>query len=143
MNLTPSEWGVVMIVISVVLYWPLGKLPKIRALLVLAGLILAGATNGRLISLAAHITGLLGHVFNTLTTIAFGAAIPGLAVLVAGILLLHDLMPKHAAKGRTYWLAWAVGIAIAAGATGIAGLNQVPGAAQTAISSAATTGPGG
>jgi hypothetical protein len=136
MTFTNAELGVLLIVISAVLLWPLRIMPKVRSILVFAGIILAGLTSGWLIHLAARLTAMLSHLFSSLVGLAFGASVTGIAVIVALVVLLHDWHPRHQARGRTYWLAVACAVAIVTASTGITALNGLPGQVRATVTQA-------
>jgi len=136
MSFTPTEFGVLLIVLSAVMLWPLRILPKVRTVLVFTGILLTGTTSGLVLHLLTRLTGLAGRLFGSLVAVAFGASVTGIAVIVALVFLFHDLHPKHQARGRTYWLAVASAIAITTATTGIAGLNGLPHQVQTTITQA-------
>jgi hypothetical protein len=136
MAFTNAEFGTLLIIISFILLWPLRILPKVRAVMVFVGILLAGITSGLVMHLLARLTALAGHLFGTVIALAFGASVTGIAIIVALIFLVHDLHPKKQARARTYWLAVATSIAIVTATSGIAALNGLPGQVQTAITQA-------
>jgi hypothetical protein len=138
MSLTPTELGALLIALSITAY-ALGRLPKARAVAIFLGVVLLGLS-GHLVSIAAKGITILQSLGGTATAWAFGAAVPGLLVAVGGFILIHDVMPKHSAKRRTFWLALALGVIVAAGASGIPALSNLAPATRTAVTQTTSAG---
>ena len=133
--MTLLEWGALALVVAFTLYW-LGVLPKIQVLLAFIGTcIVTGGLFGHLLTRAVT---LVSNLLGTLTGKIFGAAIPGLLVIVLGILFVHDLSPKKNAGKRTFWVDIALAACLVAGLSSFTALNQVPATDRTGVST--TTG---
>ena len=133
--MTLLEWGALALVVAFTLYW-LGVLPKIQVLLAFIGTcIVTGGLFGHLLTRAVT---LVSNLLGTLTGKIFGAAIPGLLVIVLGILFVHDLSPKKNAGKRTFWVGIALAACLVAGLSSFTALNQVPANVRTGVST--TTG---
>jgi hypothetical protein len=125
--MTRQDWGAVIIALSFTSYF-LGWLRTASAVGVFAGIIMVGI-NGWLISkvavLLGWIEGLAGPYVTKLAGVSlagFGAAV----VCVVGWIVLHDWMPRNAAKKRTFWLSALLAIFIVTAATPFAALNSLP-----------------
>lgn len=129
--MTNLEIGEILLASFVVLYL-LKKLPTVRALAAFIGtfLVFHEGHVGRIIGDGAV---WLAHVSGTVTAWAFGGAVIAIPAIISGILFIHDLMPKHAAKNRTGWAAIVFAALIAAGATGIPALAGVGNAVNNGV----------
>lgn len=96
----------------------LKKFPKLRAVAALfASLGIAyGVIGGLLTHLLTTGVGLVVSATDKLATITLGVAIPTIIAGALAFVLVHDLMPKHAAKMRTTVIAFILPLfAVAAG----------------------------
>lgn len=134
-------WGVILLVLFGLFYW-LNKLPTVRAIFAFVGTILI-ATDGFVGRALTDIATWLAHIGGTVTGILFGVAVPAIAALIAGVIFVHDLMPRHGAGKRTGWAGIVLAALIVTGATGIAALNGVGPAVQSGVSTVNTIGSGG
>jgi hypothetical protein len=122
-----AEIGAIVIALSLTSYF-LGKFRTLSAVGIFAGIILTGL-NGWLIGKTAAVLGWIeswaGPFVATVTGIGI-AAIGAVIVCVVGFIVIHDWMPRNAAKKRTFWLSALLAIFIVAGATPFAALNNLP-----------------
>ena len=128
MHLPNEAWGAILITLSTLAYFT-GRLPRVRAIGVFVGILLTGI-NGHVVTIASHFVAWLARLSSGLFVWAFGvtAGVGGVILLAVGVyFLVHDLHPRGSAKKRTFWIAAAMALVIAAGATGFAGLNNLPG----------------
>jgi hypothetical protein len=127
-----SGLGVICLALFGIFYW-LGIFATIRAVLAFVGTCLlgtAGFLGGLLHTLATWVAGLA----NAGTAWATGVAVGGtVLVLVAGIVFVHDLMPKHTSGKRTGWAGIALAVLLLAGVSSIQVLNQIPSSVTTAV----------
>jgi len=128
-----------MLVLFGLFYW-LNILPATRAILAFLGTILiagAGFVGGVLTAVATWLANLGGSVSGW----AFGVHAGGIiATIIIGVIFIHDLMPKHAAKKRTGWAGVVLAALIVSGVTGIPALSNVPGAVRNGVQNAQTIG---
>ena len=129
------EWGALALVAAGMFYW-LGILPKIQVILAFIGTCIV--TGGLFGSLLTRGVTLVSNLLGTLTGKIFGVAIPGLLVIILGILFIHDLMPRRNAGKRTFWVGIALAACLVAGLSSFTALNQVPANVRTGVST--TTG---
>ena len=133
--MTLIEWGVLALVAAGMFYW-LGILPKIQVILGFTGTcIVTGGLFGHLLTRAVT---LVSNLLGTLTGKIFGAAVPGLLVIILGILFIHDLLPKNTTGKRTFWVGIALAACLVAGLSSFTALNNVPANVRTGVST--TTG---
>ena len=133
--MTLIEWGVLALVAAGMFYW-LGILPKIQVILGFIGTcIVTGGLFGHLLTRAVT---LVSNLLGTLTGKIFGAAVPGLLVIILGILFIHDLLPKNTTRKRTFWVGIALAACLVAGLSSFTALNNVPANVRTGVST--TTG---
>lgn len=121
--LTTLELGAAALVVAGVLAW-LRILPKLRAVLAFIGVCIV--TGGLFGSFLARAAGWVESWSNTTTGKIFGVALPGIIVIVLGIVLLYDLHPKHGASKRTMWIAGALAAFLVAGISTFPALNHIP-----------------
>jgi hypothetical protein len=97
----------------------LRKMPKVAAVFAF------GAGGGIGGWLGGFIGGALGWI-DSLAAQVVGASVMVLVVLALGIFVVHDLMPKNKASGRTVWMAfgWAILLGLTAGA-GASAMNRL------------------
>jgi hypothetical protein len=125
--------GLVLLAVGSLMYF-LGVFSTIRAVFVLIGIILLGVSAGHLLSWIAIVVGWINTLIMTLTSWAFGAAVPGLlAIILAGI-LVFDLAPRYRAGKRTFFIAIALGVMIATASTHVDFLNQLGPSVQQGVS---------
>lgn len=118
MAITPSELGVLCLILFGLFYW-LGIFAKFRAVLALIGVIgiADGGFVGRLLgSAAAGLQRAVGAVTATL----FGASLAAGLFIVLAVIMVHDLHPRKGAGKRTGW------VAVLLGAILVVGVAQVP-----------------
>jgi hypothetical protein len=136
-SFTVDGIGVLCLILFGVFYW-LRIFAATRAVLAFVGTCLlgtAGFLGGALHAIASWVTNLA----NTGTTFASGVAIGGTAaVIIAGVIFIHDLMPKHTAGARTGWAGIALATLLVAGVSAIPQLNSVPAGVRNAVSSIQT-----
>jgi hypothetical protein len=135
--MTITEWGGVALVVAFVLYW-LGKMPRTQVILAFIGTCVI--TNGLFGSILTRGALWLDRATNAVTGKLFGVAIPGLLVIVLGVIFVHDLMPKHSASRRTFWVGVALAACLVAGLSNFATLNNVPATVRTGVSNVSTIG---
>jgi hypothetical protein len=141
-NLTATGLGVLMLVLFGVFY-VLGIFATIRAVLAFVGTCLIGTVGflgGALHAVALWVSNLAA----SLTGWAFAAPVGGLVlVVIAGVIFIHDLMPKHTAGKRTGWAGIALAALLIAGVSGIPQLNNIPAGVQNGVTNARTVVNGG
>lgn len=136
--MTVTEWGAVFLVLAAVFHW-LRILHKTRIILAFLGTcIVSGGLFGSLLTKAVLlVSGLLG----TLTGKVFGVTVPGLLVVVLGILFLHDLHPKTGPPAkRTMWVGIALAACLVAGISSFSALNHLPADVRNGTGSATQIG---
>ena len=118
MSLTPSELGVLFLVLFGLFYW-LGIFAKLRAVLAFIGGIgiADGGFVGRLLS---DLGRSLQRAVGAVTAWAFGASLAAGLFIVLVVIFIHDLHPKKSASKRTGW------VAILLGAILVVGVFQIP-----------------
>lgn len=134
--------GAVLLLLFGLFYW-LSVFALARAVIALVGTVLAGQSGwlGRAIGTS---TTWVAHLANSLTTWAFGVAIGGAVLtIVAGVIFIHDLWPRHGAKKRTGFAGIALAMLLLAGVSGIPALNGVVPGIRSGVSSVRTIGNGG
>lgn len=131
------EWGAVALVIAFTLFW-LGIMPKTQVILGFIGTCIV--TGGLFGTLLTRLVLVVSHLTTSLTGRIFGIAIPGLLVIVLGIVFIHDLSPKKSAGKRTFWVGIALAAALVAGLSSFPALNQVPANVRTGVSTNVTGG---
>jgi len=114
----------VLIVLAGMSYW-LGVFQNARVWAILLGPILVGV-GGHLFGWLAGLIGWAGQFGGTLTTWAFGVAVPGLIAIALSFYVIHGLHPKNRAGKGHFWAALILGVAIAAGITNVQLLNNLP-----------------
>jgi hypothetical protein len=133
--MSQQEIGAVLIALSFTAYL-LGKFGTLRSIGVFCGILLVGI-NGWLIShvsaLFAWISGLLGPVVANVFGIAIGT-VAAAVVCVLIFLMVHDWLPRNAAKKRTFWVSALVAVLIASAATPFAALNNLPASVRQGVS---------
>jgi hypothetical protein len=124
-SFTVSALGVICLVLFGVFYW-LGIMATTRAVLAFVGTCLLG-TSGFIGGALQAIGSWLVNLANSGTAWATGIAVGGTAlVIVAGVVFVHDLMPKHTAGKRTGCAGILLAALLIAGVSGIQALNNVP-----------------
>lgn len=114
-HLSQAEWGAVLIGLSLAGYF-LGRLPTISAIMVFLGIVFIGL-NGWIITHLAMALGLISRLLGPFIASALGVGIGGVAAAVIAVIAfitLHDWMPKHSAKKRTYHLSWILAVIVVA-----------------------------
>jgi len=141
-SLSATGLGVLMLVLFGVFY-VLGIFATIRAVLAFVGTCLIGTVGflgGALHAVALWVSNLAA----SLTGWAFAAPVGGLVlVVIAGVIFIHDLMPKHTAGKRTGWAGVALAALLIAGVSGIPQLNNIPAGVQNGVTNARTVVNGG
>lgn len=129
--------GVICLVAAGVFHW-LGIFITIRAILAFIGTcIVTGGLFGHLLTWAAdHVSALLGAVAGK----AFGIAVPGLLVIVLGIVFLHDLHPRKGTRPRTMFVGIALAACLVAGLSTFSALNSVPANIRNGVGTVTTIG---
>jgi hypothetical protein len=129
--------GAVCLVAAVVFHW-LGVFVKARAIMAFIGTcIVTGGLFGHLISRGVDIvSGLLGSLAGKV----FGVALPGVLVIVLGIVFIHDLHPRKSASGRTMYVGIALAACLVAGISTIPALNSVPANVRNGVGTVKTIG---
>jgi hypothetical protein len=122
-HLTVPELGALFLVLFGLFHW-LGILAATRAVLALLGTVAigTGGTAGRVL---ADVSAWLAHAGGAVTAWAFGAAVAGVAFIIALVIFIHDLHPKKGASRRTGWVAILLGISLAGGVAAIPALAPV------------------
>jgi hypothetical protein len=134
-------WGVILLVLFGLFYW-LNILATVRALMAFTGTILiaqAGFVGHALGDIATWLTTIGG----TATGILFGVAVPAIAAIVALVIFVHDLMPKHSAGKRTGWAGIVLAALLVTGVSGISALNSIPSVVHSGVSTVTSIGSGG
>jgi hypothetical protein len=127
-----SALGVLCLGLFGIFYW-LGIFATIRAILAFVGTCLLG-TAGFLGGILNTLSHWVADLANSGTAWATGVEVGGtLLVLGAGIVFVHDLMPKHTAGKRTGWAGVALAALLLAGASAIPALNNIPSSVTTAV----------
>lgn len=136
--MTLLAWGGIALVVAFVLYW-LGRLPKTQVILAFIGTcIVSGGLFGHVLGRAAV---WVDHATNAVTAKAFGATIPGLIVIILGIIFIHDLHPKTGgASRRTFFVGIAFAACLVAGLSTFQTLNHLPATVRTGVGNASTIG---
>ena len=131
--MTTIGLGAVALVLAVLFHW-LHIFTRIRAGLAFLGTcIVAGGLFGHLLTKGVTV---VSDLTNTLVGKAFGVAVPGLIVIVLGVIFIHDLHPKGGgASRRTMWVGMALAACLVAGVSSFAALNQLPASVRTGVSS--------
>jgi hypothetical protein len=116
--LTPSELGVLCLLLFGLFYW-LGIFAKLRAVLALIGVIgiADGGFLGRLLATAGAA---LQRAVGAVTAWAFGASLAAGLFIILLVIFIHDLHPKKSAGKRTGW------VAVLLGAILVVGVFQIP-----------------
>lgn len=133
---TPVEWGAILVAASITLY-AIGIFATIRSVGIFLGILLLGI-NGHVIGFLGHILGFVQHFLGTIVTWALGATVPGLLIIVIGIILVFDWHPKNRAGKRTFWLAAVAALLIVTSATGFATLNNLPAGVRNGVQQTST-----
>jgi len=132
LGVAPAAWGGIFTVFAAVFLF-LGIFKRTRAVLIFLGICLLGSglLSRLLVSMARIASNLTDSLFGKL----FGVAVPGIIVLIAGVILIHNLHPKGGgASRRTFWLAAFVAACLIAGVSQIAALNGIPADVHTSVS---------
>jgi hypothetical protein len=132
-SLTPSELGVLCLVLFGLFYW-LGIFAKLRAVLALIGVI-GIADGGFLGRLIADTGSALQRAVGAVTAWAFGASLAAAVFIVLVVIFIHDLHPKHGASKRTGWVALLLGAVLVVGVAQIPALAPVTAALRSIPSS--------
>jgi riboflavin transporter FmnP len=143
MILTTPELGLVVVAVSTTLFL-LGKARTLTSVGLFVGILMIGI-NGHVIAWSARalvgVENLIGVTAAKWLGIGAGAVAAALFAVVLTV-IIHDWLPRNAAKRRTFYLAGVAGILIAASATPFAAVNQLPATVQQGIHTA-TTNQGG
>jgi len=126
----------VLIASGLTLYY-LKRWPTVRAVMMFFGIVLVGQ-NGHLVAIGGKLAGIVERLGAAGLVWAVGVPVAGLLTLVLGIVMIHDWLPKNAAKARTFWISILMGLMVAAGTTGIPALASFPQATRTSVTQ--TTG---
>jgi hypothetical protein len=138
LGISPDQWGAILLVISVVLYF-LRIFAKLRAVLAFLGVCLLGG--GLFSSLLVRGAHAVSSLTDSLVGKIFGVAVPGLIVIVLGIFFIHDLHPKGGgASKRTFWLGIALAAFLVAGVSTFATLNGIPADVHNGVSTVTSGG---
>jgi quinol-cytochrome oxidoreductase complex cytochrome b subunit len=135
--MSPLETGVLLVVGAVTLY-VVGWLPTVRAIMVFLGILLVG-TAGHLLGWLAYVVKALAGVTSVATAWAFGIALPAAALLVLLILAVYDMHPRNKASRRTFWVAAALALIIASGATTLPALSSLRASVQQGVTQSQNT----
>jgi hypothetical protein len=139
--MTQLEIGLIVVALSVTAH-ALGRFKKAAPVAVFTGILMIG-TSGKIISLASHALmwafGLLGRLGTEILGYS-AASIFAVAVAVLGFVFIHDILPKHGAKRRAFYIAIVLGVLVATAATPFAALNQLPATVSQGVSSATSGG---
>jgi hypothetical protein len=138
LGLPPEAWGAVFLVIAVLLHF-LRVFTRSRAVLAFLGTCLLGA--GLFRELLVRAATEVSRLTDSLVGKAFGVAVPGLLVVVLGIIFLHDLHPSGGgASRRTMWLGIALGACLIAGVSAFPAVNQIPSDVHTTVATVTSGG---
>ena len=137
-GLSLAAIGLVCLVIFATAHW-LKRVPKIRAIFAFIAVCLlglGGVVGHLLTDITTWVAGLLGVA----TTTAVGTEIGALILVIPlGWKFLDDLYPKHSASASTSWVGIALAVILVSGISGIAVLNEIPGAVQTGVTNVQTS----
>ena len=129
--------GAICLVAAFVFHW-LGIFIKVRAILAFIGTCtVTGGLFGRLLTGGVHI---VNGLFGSLAGKVFGIGLPGVLVIVLGIVFLHDLHPKKGAQSRTMYVGMALAACLVAGASSIPALNHLPSNVRDGVGTVKTIG---
>lgn len=111
---------------------------KSRAILAFTGTcIVTGGLFGTMLGKAAH---MVANVTNTATGKVFGVAVPGLIVLVLGLIWVIHLHPKgRGASKSTMFIGIALAACLVAGISSVKALNAAPATVRTGVSNVSST----
>lgn len=131
-GLSWAQWGLILTVVSFTLFL-LHAMPTTRAILVFVGICLMG---GKIAAILTSVARGVSHLTDSLTGKLFGAAVPGLLLIVLGIVLVLHLHPKGKGAGRsTYWISAAVACLLVAGVSSWSAVNGIPADIRTGVTS--------
>jgi hypothetical protein len=123
-GLTPLQWGVLFVIFAALFLW-LRIFARLRAVLIFAGICLLG--QGLLSRLLVTAARDLSSWTGAITAKVFGAAIPGVLLLIVGVILIYDLHPRGGgASRRTFWLAAIAAALLIGGVSTIGQLTSIP-----------------
>jgi len=132
-----AEIGAVCLVVGVLFFF-LGRWPKAQVILGFVGVCcLGGGLLGTILTRAAVF---VSHLTDTVTGKVFGVAIPGLLVIILGIVVLHDLSRQGTASRRTFFAGLALAALLVAGVSSFQSLNSVPAGVRGGVGNASTAG---
>lgn len=128
MNFGILGTGLILLALFAVFYW-LKIFATLTAILGLVAVVMIGGNGvigGLLVRLTTWLISVTGHI----TAWAFGGTVLAIVFIVAAVIYVHDLHPRHKAGRRTHHLGLLIGLLIVAGATGIPALAGASGAIQ-------------
>jgi hypothetical protein len=132
-----TELGGICLVVGV-LFFILGRWPKAQVILGFIGVCcLGGGLLGTILTKAALF---VSHLTDTVTGKVFGAAIPGVLVIILGIVVLHDLSRQGTTSRRTFFAGLALAACLVAGVSSFQALNNVPAGVRSGVGNASTVG---
>lgn len=137
--LSLSAIGVVMLVLFGVFYF-LGIFTTIRALLAFAGVCVLGLGAGWFGHTLSTVVTWATTLGGTVTGTVFGISVTSAVFIIAAVVFVHDLLPKHGASKRTGWIGILVAAMLVAGVSGFAQLNSIPSTVRGVVSNARTIG---
>jgi hypothetical protein len=124
-NLTQQEWGLVLVALSFAAYFT-GKFKTLGSIGLFLGICWIGL-NGWIITHLAGLFALASAKLGPFIAGVIGVSVAGVlaaAVAVLFYFVLHDWMPKNAAKRRTFWLSGVAAIVVVVFLTPVAALVQ-------------------
>lgn len=131
-GLTWAQWGLIFTVVSVTFLF-LRIFAATRAVLIFVGICLMG---GKLAAILTAVARGVSHVTDALLGKLFGAVVPGLLVLVMGIILVTHLHPKGKGAARsTFWISAFLACLLVAGVSTFAAVNGIPADIKTGVTS--------
>jgi hypothetical protein len=135
--MSPLAIGGICLVVGFLLFW-LGKLPKIQVILGFVGTcIVTGGLFGHAVN---RVMVFLSNATDGVANKVLGVGIPGLLVIVLGIIVIHDMHPKNKASRRTFFAGLALAACLVAGVSSFSTLNNVPTGVRNGVDNASTIG---
>jgi hypothetical protein len=91
---------------------------------------------GKIATILTSVARGVSHLTDALLGKLFGAAVPGILVLILGIVLVAHLHPKGKGAGKsTFWISAFLACLLIAGVSSFAALNGIPADIRTGVTS--------
>ena len=130
LGITWAQWGLILTAVAVTLLI-LRTFPAVRAVLIFLGICLMG---GKIAVILAAVARGVSHLFDSLAGKLFGAVVPGLLVVILGIVLATHLHPKGKGAGRsTFWISAFLACLLVAGVSSFTAVNGIPADIRTGV----------